>query len=113
VRYVDLNQDGLINDDDKYVAGSSFPDVEGGLYFDMGYRNVDLSVGLRGSYGQMVWSGPKYLTEQTFEASHYRKGLNPWTPENPNTSTPRAIYGSGGNVNMKADSDRFLEDGSF
>lgn len=113
VRYVDLNQDGLINDDDKYVAGSSFPDFEGGLYFDMGFRNVDLSVGLRGSYGQLVWSGPKYLTEQTFEASHYRKGLKPWTPENPNTSTPRAIYGSGGNVNMKADSDRFLEDGSF
>jgi TonB-linked SusC/RagA family outer membrane protein len=113
VRYVDLNRDGLINDQDKYTAGSSFPDFEGGVYFDAAFRNVELSLGLRGSYGQTIWSGPQHLTESTTEASHFREGLQPWTPENPSTSTPRAVYGSAGNVNFKADSDRFLQDGSF
>lgn len=113
VRYVDLNRDGLINDEDKYTAGSSFPDFEGGIYFDAGFRNFDLSLGLRGSYGQTIWSAPQHLTESTTEASHFREGLRPWTPENPNTSIPRAVYGSAGNVNFKADSDRFLQDGSY
>jgi TonB-linked SusC/RagA family outer membrane protein len=113
VRYVDLNGDGLITDDDKYTAGSSFPDFEGGLYFDAGFRNFDLSLGLRGSYGQMIWSGPQYQTEFTVEASHLRAGLQPWTPEHPNTTTPRAVYGTEGNINLKVDSDRFLQDGSY
>jgi TonB-linked SusC/RagA family outer membrane protein len=113
VRYLDLNGDGLITDDDKYTAGSSFPDFEGGVYFGMNFRNLDVSLGLRGSYGQMIWSGPQYVTEFTVEAAHLRSGLQPWTPEHPNTTTPRAVYGTEGNINMKVDSDRFLQDGSY
>ena len=113
VRYLDLNRDGLITDDDKYVAGSSFPDLEGGVYLDAVFRGFDLSLGLRGSYGQTVWSGPMHRTESTTEASHYRSGLRPWTPDDPNTATPRAVYGTAGNTNLRVDTDRFLLDGSY
>jgi hypothetical protein len=38
-------------------------------------------------------------------------GLEPWTEENPSTTTPRAFIGP--NDNAKANSDRWIEDGSY
>jgi hypothetical protein len=43
--------------------------------------------------------------------SNYRAGVQPWTPENPNTSVPRAFYSS--TINARGDTDRWLENGSF
>lgn len=113
VRYVDRNEDGLINDEDRYVAGSPFPDFQGGLSFDATYRNVDFSLSMRGNYGNEIFNVPRFWTNRMDDIAGFREGLDPWTPEDPDTDTPRAVMGSQGAMNAQAGTDRWIEDGSY
>ncbi len=113
VRYVDRNDDGVINDGDRYLAGSAVPDFEGGLFFEGGFRRFDFALGMRGVYGNEIFNRVRYWTERLNDLSNYPAGLRPWTPENPNTSTPRAVFGPQGRENARLASDRWIEDGSF
>jgi hypothetical protein len=64
-----------------------------------------------GAFGAKVFNGPRSVTDRFDDNSNYRAGIQPWTPENPNTNVPRAFYGS--TLNSRGDTDRWLEDGSF
>ena len=37
IKYADLNNDGVINDKDRYNAGNGIPKLQGGLFFDTRY----------------------------------------------------------------------------
>jgi TonB-linked SusC/RagA family outer membrane protein len=113
IRFADLNADGQINADDRYVAGSPFPDLEGGLYLNASYRRFDVGVGLRGSYGSKIWNGGRFWTDRMDDLGGYRAGLNPWSPTNTGTSTPRAVFGTAGFANAQEASDRWIESGSY
>jgi TonB-linked SusC/RagA family outer membrane protein len=111
--YADLNNDGTITDADRYLAGSAVPDFEGGLFFDGGYRRFDFAMGLRGVYGNKIFNRVRYWTERMNDLGNYSSDLQPWTPENRSTTTPRAVFGPAGDENAKLASDRWLDDGSF
>lgn len=113
VRFADRNGDGIIGDDDRYVAGSPFPDVQGGLSFNATYQNFDLALSLRGSYGNEIFNVPRYWTNRMDDLGGFRADLDPWTPEDPDTDTPRAVIGAEGAMNATAGSDRWVEDGSY
>lgn len=113
VRYADLNGDCRINDLDRYNAGSAVPKLEGGLYFDGHYGMFDAGIGFRGSYGARIFNIIRFWTDRMNEGSNYRKGLEPWTPENRSTTTPRAVFGPAGGQNAIAISDRWIESGSY
>ncbi len=53
--YVDRNADGQINDDDRYYYKSPSPDVIMGLTTKFLYKNWDLSMALRASFGNYVY----------------------------------------------------------
>src|SRR5690606_10086094 len=44
IKFVDLNEDGIINADDRDFLGTTLPDLEYGIRIDLGYKNFDLSV---------------------------------------------------------------------
>ena len=113
VIYRDRNNDCLINDEDRYVAGNAFPDLEGGLFVETRYRNLDFSLGLRGVYGNEVFNVVRFWTDRMDDNSNYRKSLKPWTPENPSRDTPRPVFGPEGAMNATPLSDRWIEDGSY
>lgn len=114
VRWADLNDDGLINDEDRYVAGSGIPELEGNLFFDGNFRRLDFSLGLRGSYGAEIFNVARFWRDRMDDVGGaYSADLQPWTPENPSTTTPRAILGEQGIQNSFPVTDRWLEDGSF
>ena len=114
IKYRDINGDGRIDDGDRYNAGSGVPSLEGGLFLDGRFRSFDFSVGLRGSYGAEILNVARWWTDRLDDPTNYRADLNPWTPENPSTSTPRAVKeGPSASNNNRLDSDRFIEDGSF
>lgn len=48
IKFVDANNDGVINDDDRVFQGSPFPDFTFALNGNMRYKNFDLSIGLQG-----------------------------------------------------------------
>jgi TonB-linked SusC/RagA family outer membrane protein len=113
IRYVDVNGDGVLNDEDRYVAGSPIPDFEGGFFLDGSFRQLDFNVGLRGSFGNEIFNEMGWWTGRLDDNANFRAGLRPWTPENPNTTTPRAIFGGGAASNARRNSDRWVEDGSY
>ncbi|KGO91223.1 SusC/RagA family TonB-linked outer membrane protein [Flavobacterium subsaxonicum] len=111
LRYKDINDDGQITNEDKIVDGSPWPDFEMGFNAGMAYKNFDFSMNWIGSFGATVYNGYSSIVDVINGDHNYAAGVQPWTPENPNTSTPRAYYGT--TLNNRGDSDRFLEDGSF
>lgn len=113
VKYADLNDDGVINDDDRYVAGSPIPKLQGGFTMDATWRRFNLGVALRGQSGNKIFNVARYWTDRLDENSNYRQDLNPWTPSNTNTDDPRAVWGAAGADNARSNTDRWIESGSF
>lgn len=111
IRYKDNDGDGEITNKDKVVVGSPWADYELGLNLGASYKGFEFSMDWFGSFGAKVFNGPRSVTDNFSDNSNYRRGVQPWTPENPNTSIPRAFYGS--TINARGDTDRWLENGSF
>jgi iron complex outermembrane receptor protein len=55
--YADLNGDGIINADDKYIFRNNDPKVTFGFASNMNYKNLDFSFNLRASLGNRVFNG--------------------------------------------------------
>ncbi|WP_083257223.1 SusC/RagA family TonB-linked outer membrane protein [Arcticibacter eurypsychrophilus] len=111
IRFKDNNDDGAITNADKVVVGSPWADYEMGLNFGASYKGFEFTMDWFGSFGSTVFNGPKSVLNMFSDNSNYLAGVQPWTPENPNTDVPRAYYGS--TINSRGDTDRWLEDGSF
>ncbi|MEH6406978.1 MAG: TonB-dependent receptor [Leeuwenhoekiella sp.] len=111
IRFKDINDDGEITNEDKEVVGSPWPDFEMGLNLGFEYKDFDFSMNWIGSFGTTVYNGFRSVVDRFDDDSNYRAGIQPWTPENPNTDFPRVVKGT--TLNSRADSDRWLEDGSF
>jgi len=111
IRFSDTNGDGTITNADKVIAGSPWADYEIGLNLGASYKGFSLTMDWFGSFGAKVFNGPRSVTDNFSDNSNYRAGVQPWTPENPNTTVPRAFYGS--TTNSRGDTDRWLENGSF
>ncbi len=54
--YVDRNQDGVINDDDRYINENPFPDITMGLNTNLNYKNWDLAVVTRANFNNYVYN---------------------------------------------------------
>ena len=54
--FVDLNEDGVINNDDKYCAGDANPDFYYGLNLKLSYKNWDFGFNGHGSFGYKVFN---------------------------------------------------------
>jgi len=63
--FADLNDDGIINEDDKYFYKDPFADINMGASLRMTYKNLDFSVSGRSSIGNYVYnnsaSGANYM----------------------------------------------------
>lgn len=113
VRFKDTNNDGQINDDDRVYCGSPFPDVTLSLNGNITYKNVDASIGMQAVFGNKIYNATRQTLEDVTKGTNFlRTVLDYWTPENPNASFPRLIWDDP-NRNTRAESDRYLEDGSY
>jgi len=55
--YADLNGDGIINGDDRYVYKNPDPDATFGFASNMVYKNWDFSFNMRASVGNRIFNG--------------------------------------------------------
>jgi TonB-dependent starch-binding outer membrane protein SusC len=113
IRFRDLNGDGIINAEDRQMIGSPWPDYEGGWTNAVSFGGLDLTAFVQFSQGNDIYNGFRVYADQygSWGDNHTIRAMDRWTPENPNTSEPRAIWGDP-NQNTRT-SDRFVEDGSY
>ena len=120
IRYqntVDGGTNDDINDKDRVYAGSAFPKFTSGLQFNSRYKDFSLSIQLYGAFGQKLYNDVLRDLD-SYGNSNYRRDINPWTPNNTDTTFPRLGYqfaanDRGINENARGNSDRWVEDGSF
>lgn len=113
IRFVDLNNDGVIDGNDRGFVGSPHPDLTAGLTLGANYKNFDFSLFFSGSFGNDIYNLTKYLGE-FYDQSQYNKSkdiLNAWTAERPNASVPRVSQDDLNN-NIRP-STYYISDGSF
>ena len=112
VHFVDLNNDGIINEADKTVIGNPNPDIYGNIFGSISWKALTLSFGFNYSLGNDVYnyqrsvmnSGSTFYNQQVAEVGH-------WHYEGQQTNIPRLNYGDPlGNNRF---SDRWIEDGSY
>ncbi len=113
VKFVDQNNDGVIDDDDRVKLGSAIPDLSFGLNLGFNYKQFDFSMALQGSYGSELVNGMYYTlySSDMKEWNVCTDMMNRWTEDNPDTNIPR-LTSSDPNGNTKF-SDLFVEDGSY
>ncbi|MEN8137085.1 MAG: TonB-dependent receptor [Bacteroidota bacterium] len=112
IRFIDYDGSGNIDENDRQFLGNPWPDLQMGIMFSASYKDFDFSLSGNGQFGNDVLNGNKWQMEKINDDSNYAKGLTPWTPENPNNHTPRAVLGDTPNGSW-GHIDRWMEDGSF
>jgi TonB-linked SusC/RagA family outer membrane protein len=128
-RYTDINNDGIINDEDKTYIGNPFPKFTYGINLGVEYRGLDIQLFFQGVQGKQIYNALRYRTEGAGdEASLSPAMADVWvgyTPviqnallsmgidytelENRAGNIPNPV---GSPMNKQA-SSRFVEDGSY
>jgi hypothetical protein len=113
VIFADLNGDGILNDQDRYNAGSGIPKWTSGLFFDGKYNAIDFALNMHGSHGAKIFNVVKFWSDRMDDPQNHRAGYSPWSATNPSANTPRPVFGPNGASNDRPNSDRWIEDGSY
>lgn len=111
-KYKDINEDNVIDDEDRTIIGSPHPDLTAGLTLNTFYKNFDFSMFLYGSFGQDVYNYVRYETELMFDQfGKSKSALDYWSPQNTDASRPIATTNNSNDE--KRPSTFFVEDGSY
>jgi TonB-linked SusC/RagA family outer membrane protein len=110
IRFVDINEDGVINNDDRTMIGDPFPKFTMGWGLNLSYSGFDFTTFLYASVGNDVYRAYERNLAMT---NKYRGVLARWTGEGTTNDARNPRYSFvDGNLNTRA-SDRYVEDGSF
>ncbi len=108
LKFVDVDGNGYIDENDRTDIGDPIPDLTAGLNLGLKYKNIDFSASAFGSFGNEMVRDYQRVNNLT------NKGVrvaDAWTEENPSTTNPRAVTGS--SINTDLFSDYHVEDASF
>lgn len=89
---IDIDQNGIINNDDRVIVGTRDPKFYGGFTSDLRYKNFSLNTVFTYNYGAKRISPlyERYMNGTGMSAAH-EDMLDRWTPTNTNTNIPRAL----------------------
>lgn len=89
IKFVDINEDGVINSNDRTFIGTTLPKLEYGINISLAYKNFDFSLFGSGVTGRI--GVDPYIYWNNFVQGRENAGpgtLNAWTPTNTNTDVP-------------------------
>jgi TonB-linked SusC/RagA family outer membrane protein len=112
IKYKDLNNDKVINANDREIIGDPNPDFIYGLNSNFSFKGFELSFFLQGVQGNDIFNFNKSGLENSFNfgENQTKAMLNRWTTSNPDPNAPYPKL----SVNTRfRESDRYVEDGSF
>ena len=115
-RYVDLNLDGKINNNDMGIIGNGQPAFNWGWSNTLSYKDFDFSLFIVGFHGFDIYNATDQIGYNTVGGQNMdnitpkRDFLNRWTKDNTDTDIPGFVYEKSP---IKSFNSRFVESGSF
>ena len=111
-RYVDLNNDGVVDASDQTIIGRGDPIHIGGFTNNLEYAGFDLSVFFQWSYGNNILNANRLFFDNGMkkkDLNMYASYAGRWTVDNQESDIPRVSSSSSNNLF----SSRIIEDGSY
>ncbi|WP_299667925.1 TonB-dependent receptor [uncultured Polaribacter sp.] len=99
IKYIDQNDDGVINWEDEVEIGkSTLPEIFYGLNLDFTYKDFSLNVLFQGATNYSVFYSNQFTAPFGVNFVPFAFWEDRWTEENPdpNNSLPRVRYGASG-----------------
>ncbi|MFT3903336.1 MAG: TonB-dependent receptor [Niabella sp.] len=116
IKYIDLNDDGQINDQDRTFRGSPWPTLQSGLQFNGSYKGFNINLQFVGIFGNKIYDDVRRALD-SYQLTNYRSDINPWSSTNTKGTDPRLAVDNGNDksvsANNMAQTDRWLENGSY
>jgi TonB-linked SusC/RagA family outer membrane protein len=106
-RYADVNDDGIIDDEDRVFAGSYQPVAYFGLNGSVTYKNWDFSIDFYGNLGNEVYNGKKAVKVDGRDNIEKKVVYERWTSSNQSQTEP------GANTGNQLASSYYVESGTF
>lgn len=112
MRFVDANNDHIIDTKDRMVIGNPNPDVAGSFSANITYKRFSLQGLFNFSVGNDIYNGLRYNLEKMSGYENQSVAVaNRWIAEGQQTDIPKATWGDPmGNADF---SNRWIEDGSY
>nr|WP_315157481.1 TonB-dependent receptor [uncultured Flavobacterium sp.] len=110
VRFVDQNQDGLIDEKDKVYLGKPNPDFELGIQLNFEYKGVYLNTTMAGKFGMQVMQSYRSFADSP-KQNYTSDIFNRWHGEGTSDRMPRMSAVS--NRNTQFISDIYMHDADF
>lgn len=112
IRFRDIDNNGVINTNDRTFIGNPFPKLTYGMNANLAYKNFDCFIQLQGTQGNKIYNAAGFWGLNTGETSNYStEVLKSWSGEGTSNEVPR-LSTQDPNNNKRA-STRFVEDGSY
>jgi len=110
VRFVDQNQDGVIDESDKTMLGNPNPDFELGIQLNAEYKGFYANVTLSGKYGMQVMQSYRSFADR-FDQNYTTEIFGRWHGEGTSNTIPRLSSVSNRNTNWI--SDIYMQDADY
>ena len=109
-KWVDMDDDGDIDSDDRGFLGSSLPKFTFGFSLNLDYKNFDFLMFCQGASGNKIFQGLRRL--DIVNANYQTAALGRWVGEGSSNTHPRLTTNDTNN-NFSNPSDFYLEDGDY
>lgn len=112
MKFVDINGDNCIDENDMQVIGNPNPDIYGNIFTNLRWKRLSLDVVFNYSLGNDVYNYQRRVLESGSRFYNQTTAmLSRWTHEGQITNIPKVSYlDEHGNSRF---SDRWIEDGSY
>jgi TonB-linked SusC/RagA family outer membrane protein len=112
VRFVDLNKDGVVDDQDRTIIGSPQPKINYGFSAGANYKGFDLTLFFVGVGGSKIYNADRMQgLDASYSFNLYADELKRWNGEGSSNTIPRVSMDNA-NRNFRP-SDLFVEKGDF
>jgi TonB-dependent starch-binding outer membrane protein SusC len=114
IKYIDKNDDGQINAEDRSFVGSPWPKLQTGAQFNASYKNFSLNIQLIGVFGYKIYNDVRRALD-SYQQTNFRSDIDPWSSTNMGGKDPRIGLNTEQGIidNNRGDTERWLEKGSY
>ncbi|HUH26651.1 SusC/RagA family TonB-linked outer membrane protein, partial [Gelidibacter sp.] len=111
IKFADLNNDGIINSDDRTFTGDAIPDLTYGLSLSASYKGFDFSCLFQGVEGVDKYNDARKIVDYDTRPFNYTTHiLGAWDGEGSTNTIPRVTFEDNGS---SKESSIYVEDASY